>query len=123
MPEATTFSATVAALQELDQDAQECEQEGRRCSVYFVDLIVSQDTLNAALMRFKLDARTMAASQRLREATSQLGQTIDEANAGDRRVSEATQAALETVGQHRRLAEAVQEKGDAAAMPWYCGGR
>ncbi len=123
MTEATTYGASVAALQALDREAQLCEQDGRRCAQGMQGMTASQGALDNALTRFQLDRRTLSASQRLQEATDCLERVVEEGAAAAGRVAEATQAALESVGGHRQLAQAVQEHGEAAQMSWYRSGR
>lgn len=119
----TTYGASVAALQQLDQKAQSCESEAQRCEQGAQGMTTSQATLDASLAKFKLDGRTRAASQRLQEATGAFERLIAEVKTDAHSLSASTKAALEAVGQHRQLAQAVQEHGEAAQMDWYRGGR
>lgn len=123
MSEATTYGATVVALQTLDAKAQVCEQDSQQCARGMQDMTASQAALDQALTRFRLDGRTLAASQRLQEATETLERLVAEGASTARAIVASTLTALESVGTHRRLAQAVQEHGEAADMGWYRGGR
>jgi hypothetical protein len=123
MSEATTYGASVAALQTMDQKAQGCDQAAQTCAQGVQGMTASQQALDAALHRFELDRRTLTASARLQDSSDALERTANEVAAESRRLGESTQAALESVGQHRQLAQAVQEHGEAAQMGWYRGGR
>jgi hypothetical protein len=123
MPEATTYGASVTALQSLDQKAQACEMTATGCATGVQEMTTSQAALDSALTKFQLDQRTLAASRRTQEATGGLEQAVGAAASAFRRLAELTQAALESVGGHRRLAQAVQEHGEAADMRFYTGGR
>jgi hypothetical protein len=123
MSEATTYGASITALQTLDQKAQECEMVATDCATGAQEMTSSQATLDAALTKFKLDQRTLAASKRTQEATAGLEGAISTAKAAFCRLAELTETALESVGGHRRLAQAVQEHGEAAQQGWYHNGR
>lgn len=123
MSEATTYGGTVVALQNLDETAQVCEQDSQQCSRGMQDMTASQEVLDQALARFRLDGRTLAASKRLQEATAALQRLVADGAYTAREIVAATLVALESVGAHRRLAQAVQEHGEAADMQWYRGGR
>lgn len=123
MAEATTYGATVAALQQLDQKAQLSEHAAQTCASGVQGMTNSQAALDAALTKFKLDQRTLGASKRLQEATGALERAVAATSVRARCVSESTQTALQTVGEHRQLAQAVQEHGEAAEMEWYRNGR
>jgi hypothetical protein len=123
MSEATTYGASVAALQKLDTDAQVDEHDDRRCAQGVQGMTASQEALDNALTRFELDQRTLSASKRLQETTGALERLVADGASAAGRVAEATQTALESVGGHRQLAQAVQEHGEAAQMGWYRNGR
>ena len=121
--EATTLGAALTAAQALDDKAQSCEQTGELCARGAEAMTQSQGALDAALIKFQLDRRTLAASKLMQEATHGLEEAAAHVGGSARALSELSKTLLERLGGHRRLAQAVQEHGEAAQMGWYGGGR